>query len=409
MYFIDKADCTGCTACYAVCPGNCIEMKEDAEGFLYPEINEKLCVSCGKCSKVCPVVNKTNRMGDVKEEAYVVCHKEQDIRVDSASGGAFTMFAQYVLQQEGIVCGAGYDDNLHVVHKVCDKFDDLGKLRGSKYVQSEIGSIYNIVKMNLENGNYVLFTGTPCQVEGILKYLGEKYERLITVDIACYGVPSSLLWEKYIKDEERRVRKQILYKKCRDKSRGWRRWGMVTECDDGSKMDQVYDDDPYIEIYHSHNAMRYSCYQCKFRNIFHKACDATMADCWGIEHFAPEMDDDLGASILFLHSDKIKKIWHEVSSCANVKRVNSYRALQGNIGAWGKNMEIPTMREHIYEDIFAMDNFEEAAKKYRHIPTKKEKIIEKYPNLYKRYAWLKSITAPVRLRFFYKRMMRSKD
>ena len=141
-----------------------------------------------------------------------------------------------------------------------------------------------------------------------MNYLDKKYERLITVDIACHGVASPLLWEKYINDEEKNLKKKILYKKCRDKSRGWRQWGMVTKCSDGSMRDRVFYEDPYIEIYLSHNAMRYSCYRCKFRNIFDKRCDANMADWWGIENFASEMDDDLGASILFLHSEKIKKL-----------------------------------------------------------------------------------------------------
>lgn len=410
MYFIDKAACTGCAACYAVCPESCIEMKADEEGFLYPEVNEEVCISCDKCRKVCPVVNKTDCMVEVKkEEAYVVCHKDKEVRLDSSSGGAFTMFAQYVLQRGGIVCGAGYDDKLNVMHKICDQFSGLGEFRGSKYVQSEVGGgIFKYVKNTLQEGRYVLFTGTPCQVEGLLQYLMITYEKLITLDIACYGVASISLWKKYIEDEEKKNEKRIKYLKCRDKSRGWRKWGVVTEYSDESIQDRIQYDDPYISLYLSHNIMRYSCYQCKFRNIFSKKCDATMADCWGIEYFSPEMDDDLGASILFLHSEKIKKLWLEISSCADVKRVNPYRALQGNIGAWGKNIPVPKVRRNVYGDILSMETFEVSTKKYCHIPGKKEKIIKKYPNLYRRYAWMKSISAPLRLRFLYKKMMRAK-
>lgn len=407
MYFIDKSDCTGCAACYTICPQRCIQMKRDKEGFSYPEIDKKRCVSCNKCKTVCPVINKINYFDDAKTQAYVVCHKETNIRKDSASGGAFTMLAQYVLQKGGIVYGACYDENLNVVHRACDKYSDLDKFRGSKYVQSDIGNAFECVKRQLIIGRYVLFTGTPCQVEGLLRYLDKKYEHLLTVDIACYGVASMALWKKYINDEERECGKKIVYKKCRDKSRGWKHWGMVTTYGDGSKSDRIYYDDSYIDIYLSHNAMRYSCYQCKFRNIFNKDCDATMADCWGIEYFAPEMDDDLGASILFLHSEKIKKIWPEMSSCANVKKVNSYRALQGNIGALGKNIGVPKVRSYIYEDIFKIQRFNDAVLKYRHVPGKKEKIIKKYPNLHKRYASLKSKIAPIRLRLTYKKIMKN--
>lgn len=336
MYFINREECTGCSACYAVCPGKCIRMEKDKEGFLYPEVDEKKCISCGKCEKVCPAINRSKSNENVKkEEAYVVCHNEQSIRRDSASGGAFTMFAQFVLQQGGIVCGAGYDDELNVVHKVCEEFDSLDELRGSKYVQSKMGDIYERIKLYLDQEKYVLFTGTPCQVEGLLRYLGRAYERLITVDIACFGVASPSLWKKYINDEEKRYKKAIINKRSRDKSQGWRNWGMLTEFNDGSKVNRVYYKDSYINVYHSYNAMRYSCYQCKFRNIFNKGCDASMADCWGIEYFAPEMDDDLGASIIFLHSEKIKNLWTQISSCVNAKKINPYRALQGNFGAWG--------------------------------------------------------------------------
>lgn len=406
MDFIDKVDCTGCTACYAVCPQKCIRMKEDKEGFSYPEVDKELCISCNKCKKVCPVINKKSNFKDTKSQAYVICHKSHNIRVDSASGGAFTMFAQYVLHKGGTVYGVCYDENLNVVHKACEKYSDLEKFRGSKYVQSEIAGIYECVKNRLITGKYVLFTGTPCQVEGLLRYLGKGYERLLTVDIACHGVASSLLWKKYINAEEEESGKKIVRKKCRDKSRGWKHWGMVSEYDDGSCFDQVYYNDSYIDIYLSHNAMRYSCYRCRFRNIFSKECDATMADCWGIEYFAPEMDDDLGASILFLHSEKIKRLWLEISSCANVKRVNPYRALQGNIGAWGKNIEIPRARSHIYEDILEMKKFNDVVQKYRHKQSKKEKIIEKYPNLHKRYAGIKSKIAPIRLKLAYKRIVK---
>lgn len=406
MYFIDKADCAGCAACYAVCPQKCIRLKEDEEGFSYPEVDTKLCVSCDKCRQICPVLNKTDRFDDTKTQAYVVCHKEQNVRAASASGGAFTMFAEYVLQRGGVVYGVCYDENWNVVHKACEKYRDLDKFRGSKYVQSEMGDIYECVKNKLIKGKYVLFTGTPCQIEGLLRYLGETYERLITIDIACHGVSSISLWKKYINDEEKEHRKKIVYKKCRDKSRGWRHWGMVSVYNDGSKRDRVYYEDPHTDVYHSHNVMRYSCYRCRFRNIFNKECDATMADCWGIEHFAPEMDDDLGASILFLHSEKIRKLWPEISSCANIKKVNPYRALQGNIGALGKNMEVPRVRPYIYGDILKMENFNDAAQKYRHIPSKKERIIGKYPNLHKRYANLKSKIAPIRLKLIYKKNMK---
>ena len=193
---LEKKDCSGCMACMNICPKNAIMMKEDKNGFKYPKIDEKLCIDCGLCSKACPVINKLKEnLYNIK--VYACKNKDENIRKKSSSGGLFTLFAKYILDQEGVVFGAKYDENLRVIHDYIEKDDNINEFRGSKYVQSDINSTYAKAKKFLSNGRKVLFTGTPCQIEGLITYLGKNYSNLYTQDFICHGVPSPKVWKKY--------------------------------------------------------------------------------------------------------------------------------------------------------------------------------------------------------------------
>ena len=184
--------CCGCAACFNACPKNAIEMKANETGFLYPVINESLCIDCKKCETVCPALNPLERK-EFEPHAYVGKHKNAQIRNESTSGGIFTAIAEYVINQGGVVFGAAMDNNLVVHHKYVQSVEELAAFRNSKYVQSEIRHAYQQCKDFLKNGKRVCFSGTPCQIQGLLKYLGKKYENLITVDIVCHSVPSPLI------------------------------------------------------------------------------------------------------------------------------------------------------------------------------------------------------------------------
>lgn len=192
-----KKSCVGCAACYNICPHKAITMKEDIEGFKYPSIDYSLCVNCGLCQKVCPV-SKINNYNDSKPLFYAAKNTNEIERLSSSSGGIFALLAKYILKANGIISGAIVDENLKVKHITIDNEKDLKPILGSKYVQSDIECVYNEIKDYLKEGRLVLFSGTPCQVAGLKSFLNADFNNLITVDIICHGVPSPLVFRKYL-------------------------------------------------------------------------------------------------------------------------------------------------------------------------------------------------------------------
>lgn len=189
----DKKDCCGCYACYNICPKKCISMKADEEGFWYSVIEQNKCVNCNLCEKVCPIINPVNR-GNSLKLSYAVKNKDEDIRLRSSSGGMFYLLAEDTIKQNGLVYGAAFDKDFSVKHIGIDKISEIELLQGSKYLQSSIGDTYKHVKNDLRENKQVLFTGTPCQVEGLKSFLGKEEENLITMDFICHGVPSPSIW-----------------------------------------------------------------------------------------------------------------------------------------------------------------------------------------------------------------------
>ena len=202
-----KKDCCGCSACMNSCPRDCIKMTPDKDGFLYPEVCEVLCVECNKCVKVCPVLNEDTPAN--KPKAYLVKNRNKELRKTSTSGGFFAAAAKYVLSEGGVVFGVGFDDNFNVRHSYIENIKDIKKFNRSKYVQSEVGHNYRKVKEFLRDGRKVLFSGTPCQVEALLNYLGEDPDDLYTMDIICKGVPSPKFWKKYLSWHKKKSGKDI--------------------------------------------------------------------------------------------------------------------------------------------------------------------------------------------------------
>lgn len=232
----DKANCCGCSACYSACPKQCISMVEDEEGFRYPIVDKSKCFDCGLCEKVCPVLNVSNP----NKPAYIFAfsNKSEDIRLKSSSGGAFSLLAELVLSQDGVVFGAAYDNNWEVAHTYIERIEDLDMLRRSKYVQSRIGDTYKQAKTILKEGRKVLFTGTPCQISGLRHYLRKDYDNLITMDFVCHSAPSPKVWRKFL--SEQYARKGVAGKNSvfqslkempsikginfRDKTHGWKKF-----------------------------------------------------------------------------------------------------------------------------------------------------------------------------------------
>ena len=198
----NKSECCGCTACEMICPVGCITMESDEEGFLYPLIDKSKCIECKKCDNVCPIKNPIRPHGQTK--AYVGYSEKDEIRLSSSSGGIFSLIAGNVLKQNGAVFGVAFDENMSVCHICAQSEEELHRLRSSKYVQSRMDDTYKQVKMRLEEGVPVLFSGTACQVAGLKKYLGNDPDNLFTLDVLCHGVPSPKIWNMYVKEQEKK-------------------------------------------------------------------------------------------------------------------------------------------------------------------------------------------------------------
>ena len=215
-----KQNCTGCSACANICPRGCIRMTADEEGFLYPKVNEEMCMDCGLCENVCPMQHKPQQHELLA--VYGAKNNDDAVRFTSSSGGMFTLFAEFVLKQGGVVVGAALDEQLAVHHVLVDSLADLPKLRGSKYVQSKIGKIYSEVRQILRAGRKVLFSGTPCQIAGLKRYLVKPSENLLTVDVVCHGVPSPKVYQKHLRELAQEAGEPVVQVKFRDKAKGWK-------------------------------------------------------------------------------------------------------------------------------------------------------------------------------------------
>ena len=270
-----KEDCCGCYACYNICPKQCITMKTDNEGFWYPKIDKNKCINCNLCEKVCPIINPVKRV-DSKKIAYASMNKDEQVRMKSSSGGIFSILAEYIIKNNGVVYGAGFDEDFNIKHKRILYSTDLDLLRGSKYVQSSIGDIYKQVKNDLENNNPVLFTGTPCQVEGLRSYLRKEYVNLITMDFICHGVPSPLVWEKYLKKMKKSKQENIKNIYFRNKDIGWKLFSLKIIFDKRIYSNDL-NNDLFMKGFLQDVYLRPSCYNCKFKKI-NRISDITVAD-----------------------------------------------------------------------------------------------------------------------------------
>lgn len=271
-------------------------MKEDKEGFLQPVINTRDCLNCHKCERVCPVLNPEKNNEGSQTKAFAAINQDDNIRLKSSSGGVFYALADWTIARGGVVFGARFDEQWRVVHDFTETLDGIIPFMGSKYVQSFIGDTYKQAKSFLEEGRWVLFSGTPCQLGGLRASLGKHYNRLIQVDIICYGVPSPGVWRTYLR-EHQRGKGHVSRVSFRDKRDGWRHSRFVVGFENGTEeIDGLFMKGFSFKAY-----LRKSCYECPFRH-YHRCSDLTIADYWGVHELCQEMYDDKGTSIVFSHS-----------------------------------------------------------------------------------------------------------
>lgn len=363
----DKKNCSGCKACYNICPKNCIEMCIDKEGFAYPKVDESKCINCGLCDKVCPEINiYGNERAYDKPTCLAAWNNVEITREDSSSGGVFTGIAEWIILNGGVVFGASYDETFKVKHKEINAIEDLSELRGSKYVQSDINETLSKVKQNLDSGKKVLFTGTPCQVAGLYNYLQKEYEQLYTCDIVCHGVPSPTVFEKYKLDLEKQYESNIKSIAFRNKKYGWKKYSVVMKFDNDGVYSETLARDVYMQGFLRNYYLRPSCYECSYAKIL-RVSDITLGDYWGIASKYPELDDDKGTSLLLINTDKGKSM---INGCKNdlfTKECDVDHAISGNPSIIS-SVKVPNLREKFFEDLNSRD-FKYVIKKYMSPPS----------------------------------------
>ena len=328
--FDNKRDCCGCTACMNICPHNAIKMVEDEEGFTYPEIDETKCIKCGLCKNICAFNNGYKMNKRLNEPlVYAVKSKNDEVRMKSSSGGMFTIISDYVLENNGIVYGVKFDENFKAVHTRCETKKQRDKCRGSKYSQSDLNDTFSKVKEDLKKGKMVMFTGTPCQVAGINKFLERTdTSNLILVDIVCHCVPSPKLFGEYIRFCEKKNKSKIVEYYHRTKDKGWKALEKAIyqngKEDSKSLLSQAWN-----IIFYSKLATRPSCYECRYTNI-KRPSDITIADFWGIEKFNPEFADEKGVSLALLNTEKGKDIFDKIKNNIEYIQKNIEEAVEKN-------------------------------------------------------------------------------
>lgn len=369
MNLIQKDKCDGCLACVNICPRNAISCKADGEGFLYPEIDHKLCSDCGLCNKVCPrMSNMHGEMVDktYEQKYYAARHSNNDVVNNSSSGGVFTAFSDYILEQDGLVYGVCFDDNFKVCHMRAEEKATSNKFCGSKYVQSDCLTIYKEIEADLKNEKKVLFVGTPCQVSGIKNYCKVKninLNELYTIDFICHGVASPLIWKEYVTYLENKYQKKITKYVFRGKEEGWHNWypligmGESQDCELVSKKHQKKES--FILMYQSLTFNRKNCFSCIYTS-YDRCSDLTLGDFWNIKSIAPEMDNNRGTSEVLVNSVKGQRLFE---ACKNY--IESLECSKKDV--WQPHLEYPNAmpkgREKFW-DLYSKQGFEKVVKVY---------------------------------------------
>jgi coenzyme F420-reducing hydrogenase beta subunit len=308
-------------------------MEMDKEGFSYPKIDTSRCINCGLCSRVCPILAKHKKESEL-QKTFACINKDERKRLKSSSGGVFTALAELVLEQNGIVFGAGFDDHFNVCHQFIENKAQIEKLRSSKYVQSDMRDNFTIAKTLLDAGRLVLFTGTECQIAGLKSFLGKDYEKLITQGLICHGVPSPLIWKNYIEFRKNEKKSEIESISFRDKTNGWKNYTFVIAFKNGETYSKPHLLEPYLNMFIFNKILRPSCYNCQFKGLDRQS-DITLADFWGgaFKRHAKQMDDNKGCSLVLIHSKKGQFIMDQINNKIDMVEVSTKSAIRKNPSA----------------------------------------------------------------------------
>lgn len=347
---LEKDKCCGCSACFSACGHQAITMQLDSEGFEYPIIDQEVCVDCGLCQSVCPVLQYENRKyirekNNDTQIGFAARNKNYSQRLVSSSGSIFPPIAEWILDNNGLVVGAAYDNDFNVVHKFVESKAELCALQGSKYLQCKADNeTFKYIRKELKNGRKVLYSGMACQVEGLKSFLRKDYDNLYTIDLICMGIPSYVVWQKYLAaffgDEKI---KSINFK---EKSIGWDTFTFRVDTDKRIFKELGMHNLYLRSMFLSWN-MRPSCFQCPFKNA-KRISDFTLADAWGVYHSTPDINDNKGLSSVIVHSNKGLELWNILKD-----KIDSVQVSIDDIAAGNSNLitNKPQTgdRKHFYE------------------------------------------------------------
>lgn len=352
----DKKDCCGCSACAQACAKGCITMEMDREGFRYPKIDKASCVDCGLCEKVCPVLNVEPEVVNKEQSAHLLQIRDEEVRKHSTSGGAFTAIASWVIEHGGVVFGAAMDvETFEVHHRSADTKEGLEQFRVSKYVQSDLGDCYKEVKELLKEDRWVMFSGTPCQIEGLHHYLRcKRPEKLVLVDVVCYGIPSPGVFRDYMEWKQKEIGGRIRKVLFREKILCYNYTSFSAYNEDPQKdYHKGVEREQFMRSFFSDINVRPACYDCKFKKRY-RVSDFTIWDCYDVKAFSRNFDDN-GTNRVLVHSELGRRIMEEIKPTIREERYEDIELFIADEVAMVKSVPMNPRREEFFADYAEME------------------------------------------------------
>lgn len=360
-----QINCSGCRACEQVCPVHAITMSLDTEGFRVPIVDETICIDCGKCNKVCMYddASKIVDVFNVSLKAHVAWNNSINMRKESTSGGLFSVIATCILKDNGVVYGCAWTPNLTVHHTRITTLSDLIALKKSKYIESDTEHTFSEVRKDLQDGRVVLYSGTPCQIAGLKYFLGKEYDNLYTIDLVCEGVPSPLIFKKYLEWIEKKEKRKVVNFMFRDYSEKLQSACISYQLENSKKKSVRLGQSFFSRLFYELKINRLACYNCRYSKP-ERVGDFTLSDFWGIETTFPEMKKErkFGINLVLCNSDKAIRLFDSFKQDLWLKEVSVERALESDIRLRGA-ISKPDVRNVIYREL-ANSGFDYIGKKY---------------------------------------------
>lgn len=376
----DKKNCTACAACSNICPKRCIAMMEDEMGFQYPVVNQGACIECKLCEKHCPVLHSERPENCGRPTVYAARTKNSDLRFCSTSGGIFSELATYVIEQDGAVCGARYDADNFVEHFLIEDIQNIEKIRQSKYMQSRIGNVYQVIKKQLQSNRLVAFCGTPCQVAGLYQYLRHEYENLLTFDFICRGVNSPKAFKYWLEEIEEENHSKVARVWFKYKKNGWKASPRCTRVDFSNGQFKVYSgtENTFMCGYLGPNLyIRPSCGDCRFKGT-PRLGDITLADFWGLDSV---LEDDGGTSMVMVNSAKGERLLEMIKNRIEYEEHDFSEIGAGNVCASGSVTVNP--KSELFLKSLGSEPFSKLVRKYSK-PSLSIRVMKKAKKIVKR-------------------------